>query len=204
MAGRRGVRIRRREPGQAVAVRERERVFFLDGIRCSISWVVGAVIVEDRLLSLPGSPLATPRPTPSSSSHPTVVLYPSSKMPLTQTSPPPKDLPTLCLPLLFRYPQCRESSVAPLSSVCHRPRKRAVLFGVKCDRRSRLALVDDPRVLCRVDSRGSRCWFAIRWLRWYNDVNQRLSVIVKKKKNNCDLRCWVARLSSDCRTRVEW
>lgn len=36
-----------------VAARERERVFFPDGIRCSISGVVGAVIVEDRLLSLP-------------------------------------------------------------------------------------------------------------------------------------------------------
>lgn len=39
-----------------VAARERERVFFPDGTRCSISGVVGAVIVEDRLLSHPFSP----------------------------------------------------------------------------------------------------------------------------------------------------
>lgn len=102
-----------------------------DGIRCSISEVVGAVIVEDRLLSpqqFP-PPRALLSPSLSSSPNPPKPSY-APKCPLRKPSPPPKDLPAP----LARFPtpwhpsRCRESSAAPLSSVCHRPRKRAVLL----------------------------------------------------------------------------
>lgn len=105
------------------------------------------------------SPVVPPQPlaTPSSTSHPTVVLHPSSKMPLTQTFLPaaegsPHSSLSFCLPPPFRHPQCRESSVAPLSSVCHRPRKRAVLLGAKCDRRNSSRI---RRRAASVVSRGS-------------------------------------------------
>lgn len=69
-----------------VAVRERERVFFPDGIRCSISEVVGAVIVEDRLLSLPlpRAPLAL---SPDGSLRPTSPVSPKPLPPLLQNAP---------------------------------------------------------------------------------------------------------------------
>lgn len=68
-----------------VAVRERERVFFPDGIRCSISEVVGAVIVEDRLLSLPSLlPLSL---SPDGSLRPTSLVSPKPPPPLLQNAP---------------------------------------------------------------------------------------------------------------------
>lgn len=96
-----------------VAVRERERVFFPDGIRCSISEVVGAVIVEDRLLSLPLSPLTLSpdgplRPTSLVSPKPSSTLAP--KCPLRK---PPRRR-RISLPHSLTFPT---TSYPPFSTV---------------------------------------------------------------------------------------
>lgn len=102
-------------------------------------------------------PAVVPPPFPSLRAAPRYpgvhsLLHPCSKMPLTQTLPAAKGSPSphsLTFPTTARYPpQCRESSGAP--SVCHRPRKRALLLlgearSSKKTSSSRVLRADDPR-----------------------------------------------------------
>jgi len=146
--------------------RERERLSsFSDEIRCSISGVVGAVIAEDRLLFPPPLPPTSPFAAatspftipPSLHSRPPPIRRPcpyrftlAPKCPLRKpSSPPSKNLhsphsltfsPTTSM---HRPPQCRESSAGSLSSVCHRPRKRAVHLRER-DREESLFVDDQP------------------------------------------------------------
>jgi len=87
---------------------------------------------------------------PSYSSSLSLPIHPSSKMPLTQTlfsaaeeSPSPTRLRFPLLRRIHRPPQCRESSAGSLSSVCHRPRKRAVHLRER-DREEGLFVDDQP------------------------------------------------------------
>jgi len=142
----------------------KEWVFFPDEIRCSISGVVGAVIVEDRLLFLPLSPrssllridpanLVSPKPN---------LLHSCSKMPLTQTSPPPKDLSAP----LFHLPHYFTSTVLdsvgshrlPLYPQSVTDRASVRFFQKECDqeRFSTVHAVHGDRVASRRSSQG-RC-----------------------------------------------
>lgn len=94
---------------------ERERAkASSDGIHCSISEVVVAVIVEDRLLCFPlhlSLPFTVHRTVYTNHPHP-------ARSPCRSFTPP-HSFPRL------HPPQCRESSAGPVSSVCQWPRKRA-------------------------------------------------------------------------------
>lgn len=104
-----------------MAARERERVFFpRDGIRCSISGVVGAVIVEDRLLSFSLSPRSSLpsdgslRPTSLVSSQTSSTLAPKCplrKPPRRQRISLPKNPHSLTFPTTWHPPFSTVSGV---------------------------------------------------------------------------------------------